>query len=87
MTDQERAAIVAEIAAMVSGRSRDELPEPNFTVLDLAAELDCSVDIARRYAKRLVDRGVLGAEKVIDQGQWRWIFWKVGATGNTKGGL
>ncbi|RPJ40107.1 MAG: winged helix-turn-helix domain-containing protein [Planctomycetaceae bacterium] len=76
MTDADRAAILAEIAALIGDADRDSLPQPNFTVADMAAELGVSPDVALKRLKRLEQSGVLGSQMVIDGGHRRLVFWK-----------
>lgn len=74
MTD--RAAIIAEIAELMTAEQRDSLPSPNFTVADMAAQLGCSDDVVLKRLRKLVRDGVLDCRMAIDEGHRRLVFWK-----------
>lgn len=77
MTDPDRAAILAEIAALLTDESRDSLPEPNFTVADMVATMGASADAVVKRLKRLEREGVLESRMVLDGSHRRLVFWKV----------
>lgn len=84
MTDRE--AVWREISAMLNPDPRAELPQPNFTTMEMAELSNTPVKTVRERALRLLKQGKLGGKKIQDGGHEMWVFWKTG-TGRTAPGV
>ena len=76
MTDDDRRAIVAEIAAMLNLRDRAALPGPNVTASELAREVGISDEAAMFQLRCLEREGRLASGLVVIEGHRRRVFWK-----------
>ena len=77
MSDYEpdRAAMWAELEALLTGSERDRCPQPNFTVHEFADREGVGDDAARKRLSRLVEAGRLSGRKMRIDGRYTWVFW------------
>ena len=76
MTDEDKAAILAEIAGMLMVDNRANLPRPNFTVHELAAKMDASDDMVLKRLRFLEKQGIIESRMALDNGHRRLVFWR-----------
>lgn len=73
MTD--RAAILAEIAALWGEERREHLPQPNFTIAEAAEVWGTTYQVAMRRLRGLAAEGTLESAEVRDKGRRKLVFW------------
>lgn len=76
MTDRE--AVWREISAMLNPDPRADLPQPNFTTVEMAELEGKPLKKVRDKALSLMRRGKLDGKKVMLDGREMWVFWKTG---------
>ena len=76
--DDERAAMLTEIAALWGVEDRARLPQPNVTVAEAAREWGTSELLARRRLQALEAAGQLASRTVREAGRAKLVFWKRG---------